>query len=226
MYGQRTNTYFDMPWRECNRLCDEANDETVPANPLLPAVLRILRESSEPIGEYALLKRLEREACWPALSAEPGLALFQKHFLLMNALYRLQASLWREQALWLTVSPLRIAIAPIAGGDADSRSPVPGDEDVLRDYYLDWRRFEQADSAQVAQLLAQFWRRFHAADGRRQALAVLGLDETCEWPAIQLQYRRLAALSHPDRGGDRSRFLEVRAAYERLREQRATPRKT
>jgi DnaJ-domain-containing protein 1 len=188
-----------------------------PVNPLLPTVLRLLRDAPEGLSEYQLLKQLEREGdVFPALAEEADLALFQKHFLLMNALYRLQDSLWREEHLWLAVSPLHIGFAalPDAGGTQALR---PGGEHALRAYYLDWRQFETTDGAAVAELLAGFWRRLHAGDRRAEALAALDLSADSSWAEIKQQYRRLAARSHPDRGGARERFLTERAAYEYLR---------
>ena len=48
------------------------------------------------------------------------------------------------------------------------------------------------------------------------ALTILGLD--CPEPrAARRQYRRLALLHHPDRGGDAERFKQVSAAYQVVR---------
>lgn len=181
-------------------------------------MLRLLRGLSAPVTEHALLQELEGLACWPPLAAEPILALFQKHFLLMNALYRIQESLWREEKLWLEISPLRIGWAMRC--EAAGQAPAEYGDHALRAYYLDWRQFETTAGADVAQLLAGFWRRLRASEGRAAALAVLELDEGSDWAAIRRQYRRLAARTHPDRGGDREHFLAVRAAYESLRLQR------
>jgi hypothetical protein len=187
-------------------------------NPLLPEVLRLLREiGAGGIGEYDLLKRLEAagfEFSTPDVDAD--LLLFRKHFLLMNALYRLQDVLWREERVRLAISPLRIALE--AHVDAAEGSAVGAVESgALRDYYLDWGQLEGTDSDAVAALLDGFWQRFHASDARGAALATLQLDAGADWPMVREQYRRLAASTHPDRGGDGARFLAVREAYEVLR---------
>lgn len=188
-----------------------------PANPLLPFVLPLLREAQTGLSEYELLRRLENETdAFPPLAEEAQLALFQKHFLLMNALYRLQDTLWREERLWLTVTPLHIGLAAPLGEGAGRA--LSGDADhALRSYYLDWSQLESTDSDAVAELLAGFWQRLQARDGRAEALAALELDADSSWADIKRQYRRLAARSHPDRGGAREHFLAVRAAYEHLR---------
>jgi hypothetical protein len=191
-------------------------DSPAALNPLLPAVLQLLRAAPAGLSEYELLRRLDQAQQFPALAAEPDLALFQKHFLVMNALYRLQESLWREDRLHLQVTPLHIAI--MAADPAASGQEVAADSSAaLRDYYLDWRQLEQTDGVAVAQLLGAFWQRLRADDRREQALAALELGPDSTWAQIKAQYRRLAARAHPDRGGDRERFLAVRAAYEVLR---------
>lgn len=184
-------------------------------NPLLPFVLRALRETPTGSSEYELMKRIESDGA-PLQSAtvDSNLALFQKHFLLMNALYRLQQSLWDEEQLWLSISPLQIALA--THDAATAQALALGEGSALRDYYLDWQQLRATDGAAVEALLAGFWQRFHARDGRAAALAVLQLEADAAWPRIKQQYRRLAAVTHPDRGGDSAQFLAVREAYEVL----------
>lgn len=184
-------------------------------NPLLSPVLDVLRRQPYGLSEYALLKQIEAEL--PPLAEAAELALFQKHFLVMNALYQLQASLWQEEQLWLSISPLAIELQ-VVEHDAQGSEMQIGDDDKLRDYYLDWCEFERTGGDEVRALLDGFWRRFHAVDKLQAAFALLELDVTADWAGVQLQYRRLARASHPDRGGDTQRFLEVRAAYELLRD--------
>lgn len=184
-------------------------------NPLLPFVLRALRETPTGLSEYELLKRIESAgAPLPSGAADSNLALFQKHFLLMNALYRLQQSLWDDEQLWLSISPLHIAL--IAPGTATAQTVSIGEGTALCDYYLDWQQWLATDGAAVEALLAGFWQRFHAHDGRAAALVVLELEADADWPSIKQQYRRLAAATHPDRGGDGAQFLAIREAYEVL----------
>lgn len=187
---------------------------TAPANPLLLPVLACLRRQPQGLTEYALLRQIKGEL--PALAAEAGLALFQKHFLVMNALYQLQRQLWEEEGLWLSISALDIRLERCGAGTRQRTLQAAG-EDRLRDYYLDWSEFEGTGSDEVSALLAGFWRRFHDREGLDAAFAALGLEPGAGWPEVQAQYRRLARASHPDRGGSAGHFLEVRTAYERLR---------
>lgn len=48
------------------------------------------------------------------------------------------------------------------------------------------------------------------------ARKILGVDSTADQAAIKTAYRRLAAKHHPDKGGDESKFKEIRQAYEVL----------
>ncbi|HSB95804.1 MAG TPA: DNA-J related domain-containing protein [Spongiibacteraceae bacterium] len=186
-------------------------------NPLLPAVLQLLRAATTGISEYDLLKQLEALGVdFSTLSREPDLLLFQKHFLLMNALYRLQDMLWCEERIWLTITPLQI-ILEASAELASSRALSAAGSTALRDYYLDWNQLGATDSAAVTVLLNGFWQRFHALDARADALLALQLEADANWTQVQQQYRRLAAATHPDRGGDGAQFLAVREAYEILR---------
>jgi DnaJ-domain-containing protein 1 len=188
-----------------------------PLNPLLPMVLQLLRSAVAGISEYDLLKQLEQSgAVFSKLADEADLVLFRKHFLLMNALYQLQKTLWRDERIWLTITPLRIALE-LSAESASSSALSAASNTALRDYYLDWRQLNDTDSDAVVALLNGFWQRFHALDSRVAALATLQLEADADWSQIRSQYRRLAASTHPDRGGDSAQFLLVREAYETLR---------
>jgi hypothetical protein len=182
------------------------------------------------MSEYQLMSLLNLDAVPIGVDADASsdLLLFRKHFLVMNALYRLQSILW-EEGVYLQISALHIALqscpqpsSPLESSPPESNSeprsglPNQAGEQSIRDYYLDWREFEQADSASVEQLLDGFWQRYFNADKRLDALALFALDETCSWSEIRNAYRRQAALHHPDRGGDAEQFCRVRDAYELL----------
>ncbi len=49
-----------------------------------------------------------------------------------------------------------------------------------------------------------------------EALRVLGLDGPADAGTVKASYRRLARTLHPDAGGDSTRFLIVRAAYDAI----------
>ncbi|MBY4675107.1 DNA-J related domain-containing protein [Marinobacterium arenosum] len=186
-------------------------------NPLLAAVARLLSRQPQGCSEFELIKSLELAEEFPPLADEPRLALFQKHFLVMNALYRLQQSFWQQDGLLLSISALRIALEPVVDSPAGSSLPGDGAEAKLRDYYLDWANYQGASTESVEQLLNEFWRRYCSPDKRQAALACLQLPADADTQQIKQQYRRLAAQHHPDKGGDAALFIELREAYEMLR---------
>ncbi len=192
-------------------------------NPLIPLILTLLRLNPEGISEHQLIKQLqEGDAPFPELETEGELALFQKHFLVMNALYRLQSSL-SDEGFELRIDPLKILLLPRSELDCESvaDSVLISTHDELRSYYLDWNNLQQTTQADVSRLLQSFWDRYYAVDRQAEALCLLGLDrepDALKWAQIQRRYRQLANRHHPDKGGDGERFIEIREAYELLRQ--------
>lgn len=110
-------------------------------NPVLPRVLEIVREHSKGISEYRLMKMLEREHLFDAVArnGEGLLSLYRKHFLIMNALYDLQAVLWQEEERILEISAFNIVLHQRQSGQLVMREPRWRPQ--LSDYYLDWDFF-------------------------------------------------------------------------------------
>ncbi len=184
-------------------------------NPLTSDILSILKRYPGGVAEHRMLKILEGHPAFADLVAGGNLALFQQHFMLMNALYGLQEKLLNEERLALEISPLRIRILPANNNAGNQLDFV--EVSALRDYYLDWRNFSETGEAEVAELLANFWRRYEGWEGRPEALDVLGLPADASASAVSRRYRELAARHHPDKGGDPAVFIEIRKAYERLK---------
>jgi len=193
-------------------------------NPLKSSIRNILLQKPEGLSEYDLIERLCEEGDFFRLVdkvADGGddrgneVILFQKHFLVMNALYQLQTCLLEEKAGYLSISPLMIKIEPSIDC-GDDTLPSSGPDAQLRAYYLDWEKYEQTTRADVNALLDAFWQRYFASEKRVDALTTLGLSEEVDWDSIQLAYRRLIARHHPDKGGDQSLFVEIKRAHEVL----------
>lgn len=169
----------------------------------------LLRAHPRGLSEHALLQALRTAGCdhlSPGPLADP-LALFRVHFLLFNALYRLRARLWRAGSGHLSIEPLCIRLEDYRPGAPALTAP-----DRLAGFYLEPDNLERATRAGVAQLLARSRRRLLAGGERTAALAVLGLAEPTDWPAIRRRYRELAGRHHPDRGGEAGRLQEIHAA--------------
>jgi hypothetical protein len=187
----------------------------MPDNPLKAPILALIKSRPSGLREVDLIRGLPQDSAALILDGQGSkIALFRKHFLVMNALYQLQADLF-EKGLYLSISPLAIRLEPVQDLGLTAL-PVDGVETALRDYYLDWDHYEQTDRTAVTAMLRRFWGRYLAIDKRVEALRTLELPTDAKWKSIRKSYRRLVARHHPDKGGDPVRFRAVREAYEIL----------
>lgn len=184
-------------------------------NPLVLPILGILKASPVALSEHQLTALLQQPLqALDMLADGSQLALFQRHFLVNNALYQLQQSLF-DDGYYLAISALSIELQALTG-PAD-KLLVDGQQDnALRQYYLDWANFDNTSQQDVDTLLNGFWQYFTAADKQLEASQILGISVDSEWPVIQKAYRRLVADNHPDRGGKAADFVRLREAYQRL----------
>lgn len=182
-------------------------------NPLVAPIEEILRQSESSLSEYELLKALALKADDFGEDAPPGsdLALFRQHFLIMNALYTLQPKFW-DQGLKLTISALEIRLFQIEGSEQNELS-LESDQ-AVREYYLDWDEFTSSNDETVTKLLDSFWTRYFNQDKYTEALKVLGIQEAEDKQTVKNRYRKLASIHHPDKGGCKKRFNEIKEAYD------------
>ncbi|REG82378.1 DNA-J related domain-containing protein [Marinomonas pollencensis] len=188
-------------------------------NPLIGPILHILREHPEGVGEFEILKTLKQQL--PELqdiAVDINLQLFRQHFLIMNALYQLQTSLWQEESLTLSISATHIRILSTKQVPSSSSNEVNNSvEAKLAAYYLDWNEYEKTDEQEVSRLLNSFYQGIYLTGDREAALETLQLNQKSPTKAeIKRQYRKLAHYAHPDHGGDTERFISLRQAYECL----------
>lgn len=174
----------------------------------------MLRAHPGGLSEYELIKALEteNEADFSTGRLRDNLSLFQTHFLLFHALYRLHDQLWEKQIAHLDIHTLCIQLLPFKAASSSQLF----EHNPLREYYLDLNNLENTDASKVDDLLSQFWSRFISNDDRRQALAALELEDPVDWSAIKTQHRRLVMQHHPDRGGDEARLQAINAAMDIL----------
>ncbi|ARN74633.1 DNA-J related domain-containing protein [Oceanicoccus sagamiensis] len=192
------------------------------SNPLVVPILAILKTAERSLSEYEVIGELQQRLHTMDKSAlAKPLALFQTHFLVMNALYQLQATLLEED-LQLVVSPLTIEIRA-KHSRLTTELAEEGVEASLRSYYLDWSNMEATTAADVDSLLTGFWQYYLAEDKQLEAYIALGLDAGAPWPDVQQRYRSLVAEHHPDRGGDAAKFMAIREAYEILQKTAVIP---
>lgn len=187
-------------------------------NPLVPAILQVLRTARRRLAIHELLAELKQVANIPSLDDDVQLALFKLNWLMMNALYQLQLELL-DEGYYLTISTLNIQLEPLQvsthlGAEQQLRL------EPLRDYYLDWSHFSNTTKEEVQALLEGVWQEYISSDEQDKAYRALGLDVDATLQMIRKTYRKLAGQFHPDKGGDALRFMEIRQAYEVLKKAR------
>jgi hypothetical protein len=133
----------------------------------------------------------------------------------MNALYQLQNELVREN-IYLKIEPLEIDLLTIDHQSNDKKISDSANA-KMQEYYLNWDHYHETTQEDVNELLNNFWKMFNAFDQKDEALEILGLSTDVSWNEIKSRYRVLAARFHPDKGGEASKFIELRQAYEILK---------
>ena len=176
------------------------------------SIYATLQQYPEGISEFELLAALEAQQQVAAVYAS-DFNMFQCHFMLFHALYRLRDELRQTGTEDVEIHCLKIALVPMLtfGSMAIDR------HDPLRDYYLDLTHLKLTTEADVQNLLGRFWQRFAATDVHLQALAVLGLSEPVTYDEVKAQYRRLVMQHHPDRGGDKVQLQQINHAMAQLK---------
>ncbi|MBP8185127.1 MAG: DnaJ domain-containing protein [Pseudomonas sp.] len=182
---------------------------------LADQLLALLQAADAGLSEYQLIQQLKQQqsAHLTQLASDPQLALFQTHFLIFNALYRLREQLWQQQRAHLQIGPLCCRLLPYQAGSCEL-----AEHDPLRDYYLNLQHLQDTDAQAVEQLLERFWRRLHSGDEQRAALELFELRSppTLDLTRIKQRYRQLVSQHHPDRGGSTSRLQSINQAFEIL----------
>jgi hypothetical protein len=164
------------------------------------------------LSEHQLINQLAEGGVLDKDYGRDSVALFQTHFLVMNALYQLK----RDQYPQLVISALDIQLIDMTEPGVSSKALADSEYADLGDYYLDWNNFKGASKESVDQLLNVFWERYLAMDDRGWALELFGLQEPLTLADIKRRYRQLAMELHPDRGGDHEQLVELNRARDVL----------
>ncbi|MEH6443281.1 MAG: DNA-J related domain-containing protein [Oceanospirillaceae bacterium] len=188
-------------------------------NPLIANILTLLKINLNGISEFEILTTLKDQ--FPEFNhlAEDGnLQLFRQHFLIMNALYQLQASLWQDEKLVLSIHVLQIKLLPTDQEKQATGFDLSDSIDAeLATYYLDWSEYEKTDATEVSRLINSFYQRMDLEGDKQSALNILQIKTfTPSKVEIKQHYRKLVQRHHPDAGGNPATFIEIRQAYEQL----------
>ncbi|MCS0126526.1 DNA-J related domain-containing protein [Vibrio alginolyticus] len=188
-------------------------------NPLLWPMLEILRKQPSNWKVHTLASSLGEQGYISKLDDSPDKDLFKRNFLIMNALYQLQDTLYPDS--WLQVEAMDIQLM----SSMEALRHKIDIHDPLREYYLDWRNYE-ADEDEVRRLLNKFWTTYQkfiggssvASVDKTKALSLFELNTDATPAEIRKQWRKLALRWHPDReNGDAERFRVLCEAWNVLR---------
>lgn len=186
----------------------------------------LLSRPLQKINEVELMRLLEQQGCFEGLqSLAPMLLLFAKHFFVRRSLYALAPELsqpvlsGREHAYTLAFDIAGVQLNPCAPASLASGAQLSLSKDhLIAEFYGDIDQLLSADEHSVTDLLAGFWRRYAAFERGEGAYAVLGIPPDADWETIRMAYRKLAAQSHPDKGGTAAEFATIKAAYDDLKQ--------
>ncbi len=197
----------------------KATFQTYMENPLLWPMLEELKKQPSGWKVHTLASHLSELGYIPILDDSPEKDLFKKNFLIMNALYQLQETLYPDN--WLQVEAMSIELM----SGTQSHLHEIDLNDPLRDYYTHWINYE-ANEGEVKRLLNEFWTRYRQSVGstngsdmdREKALRLFELSHDSTQIQIRKKWRRLALKWHPDREhGNAERFRVLCEAWNILR---------
>ena len=184
------------------------------------------------ISEFDLIALLKRPpySLFDEDALRDPLMLFQTHFLVFNALYKLQIK-WRESGEGqLDIHTTKILLRgdiqpqniPPQNKDATQAQTHLAGLDPLASYYLNLDNLKGTSEADVAALLDDFWRQMAGqklgvpnTKDRDKACDVLKLDKQniLTLNSLKAHYRKALLKVHPDRGGNVEEAQQVIQAY-------------
>jgi len=192
--------------------------------------MSVLKNTHSTLSLYDLIKHVEELGLVffdDADNLSLEIILFRKNFIVMNALYQIQADI-KHTGYSLYISSLKILLYSNVPSKndlsiIDIQQAMRVDES-LSEYYLNWDNYDTANQQSVDYLLNSFWKKFQKytqfnsnQDKRSCALQILGVESAASWNDIQQAYRQKIALCHPDKGGTSHQFIEIREAFQFLK---------
>lgn len=209
-------------------------------NPALDiAILELLEEKTP--SEFELIKALQSPPyeLFNEHIFENDLSLFQTHFIVYNALFRLRDIGLEHKIFDLDILATKISKLDISKHktqnltnaiNTDLTSSNAPETKKLREYYLNWDNFHSTNEDDVNDLLTSFWdkmsNRFsHSYNNHGQiidedqideALYTLGLTSLSDQTNLKKHYKKLCVIHHPDKGGEPKDFQRILLAYQLL----------
>lgn len=172
--------------------------------------------SHSPCKEYEIIQHLQQLGRLKKDCMASDLSLFRCHFLIFNALYRLQVLTRVHGHYQLSISSLEITATINSQPVSRKIESSLTEHNPLSLFYLDVSNLINTTETDIASLLGNFWNHYFDNSQKQKALNKLGLSEPVDFKTIKQQYRRLAMQHHPDRGGNADTLIEIHQAMQCL----------
>ena len=183
----------------------------IPLEELEDLIFDHLETQAPGVSEYDLIQYLRDQNCFSLhpdeLLSSDSLIMFQIHFIVFHALYRLRDRVRKLESNELDLNPVCIRLLSFTRGDT-----ALAEFDALYDYYMDINNLAETRSEDVDKMLERFWLRLDNSERRTEALKELELEDPVSNDIIREQYRRLAMKHHPDRGGETEKLQRINTA--------------
>lgn len=188
------------------------------------AILAILEQGS--LSEFELIKLLQQHPynLFKTNVFSDELSLFQTHFVIHNALYRLRDHGLASGNYDIDTLTTQIKLLTINSNDSTELTQQSRPEVIkLREYYLDWDNFSKTDKDDVQDLLTSFWRSYANFDLHedqqllQQALDNMGFEQVPSRQELKFKYKQLFNSYHPDKGGSAEKFNSLQHAYQTIK---------
>lgn len=168
------------------------------------SLLEILKAYPQGLSEYDLLEILVEKQKIPNFHLS-NYVMFQVHFLLFHALYKLRKKLREQKKFDLEIHCLKIQLLPYSYGVEGLIEFKP---DLLEEYYLNFNNY-QTPPEEVEAMLSNFWILFDKYRKKEKALKILGLNEPTNKQEVLKAYYTLVRKEHPDFGGSGEKISEL-----------------
>lgn len=185
---------------------------------LIPIIneLKSLLNLHSQVSEHQIIKHLQTTKTPPfdSFSLNHSKDLFSAHFLCMHALYHLKKQYEQEKKFSLLIQSVRVERIDFSNKCVQKATTqsLPETSDPLETYYLNPKHYFETQESEINDMLKFFWKKYLAQDQKQAALATLNLPPEADAKMIKSQYKRLAQIHHPDKGGSAEMFNKVMEA--------------
>ena len=173
--------------------------------------------------EFEIVQHLQSIGRIPKNALQQPLSLFRCHFLIFNALYRLQHASHTHQKYQIDISAMMIEVSPypVLNAALSEFSNTAHNQDIntyspLALFYTDIQQLNQTQEQDVTKLLSDFWQQLRSPHQMQEAFNTLEIPiqshTSIDFKYIKKQYRRLIMKHHPDRGGSANKMIAIRQA--------------